>query len=64
MSRAGDWKIETMTGGHPVWCEISYGGSMFCKVRHTQLRDLEYAIKRAILECRDALPDSYKHEMD
>lgn len=64
MSNAGDWKIDTWKGGYPVWCEISYGDSKFVKIRHTELRDLEYAVRRAILECRDGLPENYKHEMD
>jgi len=64
MSSAGKWKIETMTGGHPIFCEVSFNGEIIIKVRHPELRDLEYAVKRAIVECRNALPEHYKHEMD
>jgi len=31
---------------------------------HEDLRDLQYVVERAILECRDKLPPSHKHEMD
>lgn len=64
MSSAGNWKIKTWKGGYPVWCEIELDEKVIAKIRHTDLRDLEYAVKRAILECRNGLPDNYKHEMD
>lgn len=64
MSAAGKWGIKISHGGHPVWCEIHFAGTEIVRVHHTELRDLEYAVKRAILECRDELPLSHKHEMD
>jgi hypothetical protein len=64
MSAAGNWKINPWVGGYPIWCELFYRGERLTQVRHTELRDLEYAVKRAINEARSNLPDNYKHEMD
>lgn len=64
MSKAGDWEMRPWKGGYPVWCELRYGGKELVRLRHTELRDLHYAIGRALKECRDELPESHKHEMD
>lgn len=63
MSNAGKWKIE-VSEPHPAWCRILYEGQEIHGIHHQDLRDLEYVVKRAILEARDALPPPYKHEMD
>ena len=63
MSSAGKWEIET-SSPHPVWCRIIYGDQEIHGIRHTELRDLHYAVGRAIKEARDQLPETYKHEMD
>lgn len=64
MSKAGDWQI-TVTEPHPVWVELTYlGGAVPRRFRATELRDLEYAVQRAIIEARAKLPDRDKHEMD
>jgi hypothetical protein len=64
MAKAGEWEFKVWSGGWPVTTEIHFKGEEIARVRHTELRDLEYVVKRAILECRDALPESCKHEMD
>lgn len=64
MSSAGNWKIAPWSGGYPVWCELHYNDKELIRVHHKDLRDLEFAVKRAILECRDILPETYKQEMD
>jgi hypothetical protein len=64
MSIAGNFKINVWQGGYPVWCVISYGDKELAQLRHTELRDLEYAVRRAIVEATAALPENYKHEMD
>jgi hypothetical protein len=64
MSSAGKWKITHWKDGHPVWCQISYDGKEIRGIDHRDLRDLQYAVERAIKECRDELPENYKHEMD
>ena len=64
MSKAGEWEIR-VSEPHPAWCEIFYRGQRFLHgVHHQDLRDLEYAVARAIKEARDKLPENYKHEMD
>ena len=63
MSSAGNWKIDVARGGYPVWCVLRYSDREI-QVRHTDLQDLRYAAERAIKECRDALPDSHRREMD
>lgn len=64
MSSAGKWKLTHWEGGHPIWCQLSYRDKEITTIHHKDLRDLEYAVARAIKECRDELPESHKHEMD
>jgi pyrimidine deaminase RibD-like protein len=64
MSRAGKWSIEVRGDGYPVWCRILHDDQEICGIRHTELRDLKHAVKRAIKEATDALPESLKGEMD
>lgn len=63
MSIAGKWTIE-VGSPHPVWCRILFGDQEIHGIPHTELRDLEYAVRRAVKEARNALPKSHKHEMD
>lgn len=63
MSSAGDWRIE-VSEPYPAWSEVFFEGKSLVRVHHRDLRDLEYAVKRAILETRGKLPESSKHEMD
>lgn len=64
VSSAGKWEIKVSQGGHPAWCELRLNDVTLARVHHEELRDLEYAVSRAIVECRNALPPSHKHEMD
>jgi hypothetical protein len=59
----GKWNIE-VSGPYPCWCRITYDDQEIHSVRHTELRDLEYALQRAIKECRDRLPPNDKSEID
>lgn len=62
---AGKWSIKVSTGGYPVWCRLFYEGKQIAYgIHHKDLRDLQYTINRAILAARDALPETYKDEMD
>lgn len=63
MSVAGNFKIDVWKGGHPVWCEVKYLGEVICKLHHSELRDLEYAVTKAMREAREELPDKYKDEV-
>lgn len=63
MSKAGDWTIR-IAEPHPAWCTIQYGDQLIRGIHHKDLRDLEYAVSRAIKEARDKMPESHKHEMD
>lgn len=64
VSSAGPFVIEVATGGHPVWCRLKYGQQELHGIHHSELHDLEHAVRRAIVEARAALPASHKHEMD
>lgn len=63
MSSAGDWEV-TVSEPHPVWIGISFEGRELVRFRHNHLRDLEYAVARAIVEARGKLPEHCKAEMD
>lgn len=63
MSRVGKWTLDVSTP-HPAWVTLVYEDQEITLIHHQDLRDLEYAVKRAINEARDKLPDSHKHEMD
>jgi hypothetical protein len=55
MSSAGKWEIIVSTGGYPAWCELRHDGEVLARIHHNQLRDLEYAVSKAMREARDAL---------
>lgn len=63
MSNAGNFTIRVCRGGHPVWCEIQYNGEDLCKIHHSELRDLQYAVTKAMQEAKAELPDRYKDEV-
>lgn len=58
----GSFTVNVATGGWPVWCALRYGGQEL-RFAHTELRDLEYAVKRMLREAEDDLPPNYKHEV-
>lgn len=60
---AGDFMINIWEGGYPVWCELKQGGQLLCKLRHSDLRDLEYTVNRAMKAAKSELPDRYKDEV-
>lgn len=66
--RVNNFEIEIAEGGHPVWIKVSRTtGGMPLHLGtfdHRQLRDLQYAVERAIVAARASLPDSRKSEMD
>lgn len=63
MSRAGNWEIK-VSEPYPAWAEVCFEGKSLVRVHHRDLRDLEYAVKRAILEARDKMPETHRHELD
>ncbi len=63
MSLAGNWSI-SVSEPYPVWIGVSYQGRELVRVRHDELRDLEYAIGRAVMEARAKLPLHAKDEME
>lgn len=58
----GPFEIE-ITGPHPCWVTIKYADMELYHIRHTELRDLQYAVGRAIQTCRNLL-GTHGHEMD
>jgi hypothetical protein len=63
-TNAGDWKVESEANSHPVWTTISHAGKAICRVRHDELRDLEYCLGRIRTMIKADLPAGYKHEVD
>lgn len=63
MSSAGNFKINVWRGGYPVVCEISYEGEEICRIHHTELSDLKYAVKKAMQQARSELSKEDKDEV-
>lgn len=55
MSKAGNFEIDVSQGGYPAWCEIRYAGKALERIHHKELRDLQYAVEKAMREAREAL---------
>lgn len=62
MIRAGDFEI-SVSDPYPCWIKIRYNGDEIVTLRHRELRDLEFAVSRAIAEATRKLPDNYKDDM-
>jgi hypothetical protein len=62
MSSAGKFSVE-ISEPHPCWVRILYDGQEIHGVRHTELRDLQFAIDRAIADARRKLGKD-AHEID
>jgi hypothetical protein len=45
----------TVGGPHPCWCEFVYRGKVVLHIPHTELRDLEYVLARAMQHARRVL---------
>jgi hypothetical protein len=62
----GNFKMRLWTGGHPIWCLLSYGETKYgdeMKFSHAELADLKYLIESAMKTARNALPPNYKDEV-
>ena len=64
MSKAGEFIIDVSSGGYPVWCRISYLGEQIVSISHTELSDLEYAVKKAMYQAKMQLQPSDRWEVD
>ena len=56
-TNAGKFELETSEGGYPHWTNLSHGGETIVRLHHTELADLEYAVKRQ----RELLRAAAKH---
>jgi len=64
--------VKTVVGGfeievgepYPAWVKVSYRDQVIRNIHHSELRDLEYAIGRAIKAARAKLPEPFRSEMD
>jgi hypothetical protein len=61
--KAGDFVVTVYTGAYPINVCVEYGGQQALRLRHDQLRDLRYALKKAMKAARRALPASYHTEI-
>jgi len=65
---AGKWRL-VISEPYPMFCHLYYDG-MQLKMdygpgfTHKDLRDLQYIVECAIVDCRNRMPPSNKHEMD
>lgn len=51
MANAGKFDIEVRSP-YPCWIVINYGGTELASIHHSELSDLEYAVKKAMQEAR------------
>lgn len=63
MSSAGRFVIDVWIGGYPVWCGLKYEGVEIARFSHKELRDLEYAVTKAMREALLALPEKDRIEV-
>lgn len=63
MSNAGNFKIG-VSDPYPVWCEISYLGERLISIRHDELSDLEYAVRKAMQQAKLKLPEKDRDEVN
>jgi hypothetical protein len=59
----GIFKIELSTDAYPIWARLSVNGVDVAALHHDSLRDLEYAVSRAMVIARCALPPDFKDEV-
>lgn len=57
------WRI-TIAGGYPVVISLEHDGKKLPTFTHKELRDLEYAVQRAIHASREELQGTDKAEVD
>lgn len=53
---AGRFEVE-VSGPYPVWVGIRYDGQEIARLRHDEIADLLYVVKRAKNAARNALGD-------
>ena len=58
----GKWTIE-VSEPYPCWSRISYLGQEIRTIHHKDLRDLEYALLRALVDIHYKLSPSDRHEV-
>ena len=46
-SHAGDFQI-VVSEPYPAWCAIIYMGTEVCRIHHSELSDLRYAVEKAM----------------
>lgn len=63
MSKAGNFEIEVWRGGYPVWCVVSHHGVERFRISHTELRDLQYTVEKAMREARLELSEKDREEV-
>jgi hypothetical protein len=62
MSSAGKFTVE-VSAPYPCWVRIKYDGQEIHGIRHTELRDLQFSIDRAMAEARSRL-GADAHELE
>lgn len=63
MAKAGKWELRVMRGGYPAWVTVSFEDERLVQIHHEDLRDLEYAVQKAMREAKANLGKQYEHEV-
>ncbi len=57
-----NFTVEFWDDGYPYWTEVFHEGKSLCRVHHSEVRDLEYALMRIREQLVAKLGTSGKHE--
>lgn len=52
MSKAGEFEIRVIEGGHPIWAQLHYRGKRLLSINSLELLDLAYATEKARIEAK------------
>jgi hypothetical protein len=65
MSNAGRFDVDVSIGGYPVMITITYNEDYERQIRfsHSELSDLEYAVRKAMAEAERLLPANHRNEV-
>ena len=51
MIKAGEFEI-SVSDPYPCWIRIDFQGQPICRLNHTQISDLQYAVNKAVNKAR------------
>lgn len=60
--KIGNFEVTVWDGGYPVWITLTYGDKEF-RFNHSELSDIEYAVKEAKKEALNCIHKDFKGEI-